>query len=266
MNILEQIVENKRIEVEAAKKRKTPSQLIRELKNDQQRHSFLSILNENENFHFICEIKKTSPSKGVIQSNFDPLKQSKDYLEGGASAISILTDEKFFQGHLNYLKQIFEIVSLPILRKDFIIDSYQIIESKVAGADIILLIARILTKKQIKTFKKLAFELKLDVLVEIAEEKDLEKIDDFENIIIGINNRNLNTFEVNINTSLTIKKRISDDIPMISESGIHSIDDCLLLANNGFRGVLIGETLMRANNPKEILLKWTSKVNYVHQT
>ena len=266
MNILDQIIKHKKKEVEVAKRKKTPSQLIIELQSDQPHFSLRRILDESDKFHFICEIKKASPSKGIIQPNFDPLKQAKDYLEGGASAISILTDGKFFQGDLDHLKQVRELVSLPILRKDFIVDPYQIIESKVAGADIILLIARILTRDQIKSFKKIALELQLDIFVEIAEEKDLEKLDDFENVIIGINNRNLKTFEIDLNTSLMIKKSIPTEIPTISESGIQSVDDCLQTTENGFRGVLIGETLMRANNPKEILLEWTNKVKNVHQT
>ncbi|HDL18618.1 MAG TPA: indole-3-glycerol-phosphate synthase, partial [Bacteroidetes bacterium] len=175
MNLLEQIVKNKKKEVAAARRKKTSSQLIIESGSEQPRHSFFSLLNEKNGFHFICEIKKASPSQGMIQANFDPCKQAQDYLEGGASVISILTDEKYFQGHLDHLKQVRKIVSLPVLRKDFIIDPYQIIESKVAGADMILLISRILTKNQIAVFRNMALALKLDVLLEIAEERELEK-------------------------------------------------------------------------------------------
>jgi indole-3-glycerol phosphate synthase len=217
-------------------------------------HSLRKKLVSDNNFHFICEIKKASPSRGILQKNFNPIKQAHQYHDAGAAAISILTDEKYFMGKLEHLQAIREIVDLPLLRKDFIIDSYQIYESRFYGADLILLIARILTKKQVTNFTNLAAILGLEVLLELADEADLTKIPSANhNIILGVNNRNLETFEVNLENSLKLKPHLPNNIPVISESGIATAADCLLLYQHGFAGALIGESLMRASSP-EILL------------
>jgi len=217
-------------------------------------HSLRQKLDRDNNFHFICEIKKASPSRGILQKNFNPIKQARQYDAAGADAISILTDEKYFMGKLEYLQAIRELVDLPLLRKDFIIDPYQVYESRFYGADLILLIARILTKKQVAQFTRLAAELGLEVLLELADEADLTKIPSANhNIILGINNRNLQTFEVNLENSLKLKPHLPDDIPVISESGIATAADCLLLYQHGFAGALIGESLMRASSPKFLL-------------
>jgi len=217
-------------------------------------HSLRQKLDRDNNFHFICEIKKASPSRGILQQNFNPLKWARQYYAAGAAAISILTDAKYFLGKLEYLQAIREIVDLPLLRKDFIIDPYQIYESRCCGADLILLITRILTKKQVAQFTNLAVELGLEVLLELADEADLDKIPSANhNIILGVNNRNLHTFEVNLENSLKLKPHLPDDIPVISESGITTAADCLLLHQHGFAGALIGESLMRASSPVTLL-------------
>jgi len=217
-------------------------------------HSLRQKLNRDNHFHFICEIKKASPSRGILQKNFNPLQQARQYYAAGAAAISILTDEKYFLGKLEYLQAIREIVDLPLLRKDFIIDRYQIHESRFYGADLILLIARILTKKQVAQYTSLAAELGLEVLLELTDEADLNKIPSANhNIILGVNNRNLHTFEVNLENSLKLKPHLPADIPAISESGIATAAACSLLHQHGFAGALIGESLMRASSPVTLL-------------
>lgn len=247
-------------------KSEKPLAIIRDnLKLDKHSTGFFALLQKTQNFHFICEIKKASPSRGIIQPNFDPVRQAKAYFNGGASVISILTDEIFFKGKLNYLKLVKKTVPLPLLRKDFIIDPYQIYETKAAGGDMILLIARILSQQQIRDFSNLASDLKLDVLLELADPGDLEKIDNFDNKIIGINNRNLSTFKTDINNSIVMKKLLPRNIPVISESGIKSVQDCLLLLQHGFRGVLIGESLMKSLDPAKTLQEWIKGISDVHK-
>jgi len=217
-------------------------------------HSLRQKLDRDNHFHFICEIKKASPSRGILQKNFNPLLKARQYYAAGAAAISILTDEKYFLGKIEYLQAIREIVDLPLLRKDFIIDRYQIHESRFYGADLILLIARILTKKQVTQYTSLAAELGLEVLLELTDEADLNKIPSANhNIILGVNNRNLQTFEVNLENSLKLKPHLPADIPAISESGIATAADCSLLHQHGFAGALIGESLMRASSPVTLL-------------
>lgn len=265
MSILEKIVKNKKAELKRLKLEKPLSILRDNLRPDKNSAGFFAALQKNSNFHFICEIKKASPSKGIIQPNFDPVRQAEAYYKGGASAISILTDQKFFKGKLNYLKLVKKTVPLPLLRKDFIIDPYQIYETKAAGGDLILLIARILSRPQIRDFSDIASDLKLDVLLELADPGDLKKIDNFDNKIIGINNRNLSTFKTDINNSIVMKKLLPRDIPVISESGIKSVQDCLLLRQHGFRGVLIGESLMKSLDPAKTLQEWIKGISDVYK-
>lgn len=251
---LEEIIADKKQELESVKAQ-IPLEFYQITAADLgSTHSLRDQIEGNDDFHFICEIKKASPSHGILQKNFDPVKQARQYNAAGAAAISILTDQKYFMGKLDYLQAIREIVDLPLLRKDFIIDPYQIYESRFYGADLILLIARILTRKQVAQFTSLAAELELEVLLELADEADLAKIPSVNhNIILGVNNRNLETFEVNLENSLKLKPQLPNDIPVISESGIATAADCLLLYQHGFAGALIGESLMRASSP-EILL------------
>jgi indole-3-glycerol phosphate synthase len=226
--------------------------------------SIITTFEQNIHFLLICEIKKASPSKGVIQTNFNPIEQAKKYIEGGASAISILTDFKYFQGRLEYLSNIKNLSPIPILRKDFIFDEYQIFESKAAGADFILLIARVLDSKTIKQFTQLALNLDMDVLFEIHDENELTKIPDNLPVLIGINNRNLQNFRVDFNRSIQLIKKIPSDYLVIAESGINTVQDCKILKNEGFHGALIGETLMRSKNPINLLQKFSFELNYAH--
>ncbi len=206
------------------------------------------ILKKGNKIKFIAEVKKASPSAGIIREDFNYLNIAKEYEAGGASAISVLTDKEFFKGDLKYLSEIKKTVSLPVLRKDFIIDPYQIYEAKAAGADLVLLIARILTKEQIDTFLALTHKLGMECLVEVHDIDELNTVLETEASIIGINNRNLDTFETNIETTLQLYHLIPEEKIIVSESGIKTRADVLNLEKAGIDAILIGETLMRSQD------------------
>ncbi len=207
-----------------------------------------TILKRDNRIKFIAEVKKASPSAGIIRENFNYVDIAKEYEVGGASAISVLTDKEFFKGDLKYLSEIKETVSLPALRKDFIIDPYQIYEARAAGADLVLLIARILTKEKIDAFLTLSHELGMECLVEVHDNDELETVLETEAAIIGINNRNLDTFETNLETTLQLYHRIPEGKIVVSESGIKTRADVLVLEEAGIDAILIGETLMRSRD------------------
>jgi indole-3-glycerol phosphate synthase len=193
----------------------------------------------------IAEVKKGSPSKGIIRADFDPLAVAETYQENGACCLSVLTDEHFFYGHLRNLGLIREAVSLPLLRKDFICDPYQILEARVAGADAILLIVAMLDGGQLMEFLAQAAELQLDVLLEVHDEAELETALQTDCALIGINNRSLRTFTTDLATTERLLPRIPADRFVVAESGLHSRADILRLQQAGARGFLIGEALMR---------------------
>ena len=195
----------------------------------------------------IAEIKKASPSAGIIKEDFDPIKIAMEYESFGASALSILTEEDFFMGSIEYLKDVKKITSLPILRKDFMIDEYQIYESKLIGADCILLIASILADQQIEDFITIAKKLELDYLIEVHDENELKRVDRFEDALIGVNNRNLETFEVDLNNSVRLRNSFRQNNIFIAESGIKSREDMNYLKMNKIKVFLIGESLMRGS-------------------
>jgi indole-3-glycerol phosphate synthase len=195
----------------------------------------------------IAEIKKASPSAGIIKEDFNPIKIAMEYESFGASALSILTEEDFFMGSIEYLKDVKKITSLPILRKDFMIDEYQIYESKLIGADCILLIASILTDQQIEDFITIAKKLELDYLIEVHDENELKRVDRFEDALIGVNNRNLETFEVDLNNSVRLRNSFRQNNIFIAESGIKSREDMNYLKMNKIKVFLIGESLMRGS-------------------
>ena len=201
----------------------------------------------NKDEAIIAEIKKASPSAGVIKEDFDPTKIAMDYESFGASALSILTEEDFFMGSVEYLKEVKKITSLPILRKDFMIDEYQIYESKLIGADCILLIASILTDQEIEDFINIAKKLELDYLIEVHDENELKRVEHFEDALIGVNNRNLETFEVDLNNSVRLKHTFRQKNIFIAESGIKSREDMNYLKMNNIKVFLIGESLMRGS-------------------
>lgn len=196
----------------------------------------------------IAEVKKASPSRSVIQPDFHPSEQAVKYEKAGADAISCLTEEYYFQGSREYLKDIREKVSIPVLRKDFIIDEYQIYEARVIGADAILLIAAILDKETMRHFAKTAGGLGLQCLFEAHDEEEVRKILECSPRIIGINNRNLKTFEVSLDNTSRLAAKIPEDCIIVSESGIKTHDDMVSVKKSGADAVLIGETLMRSGN------------------
>ena len=201
----------------------------------------------NKDEAIIAEIKKASPSAGVIVDAFDPVKKAIDYEAFGASALSILTEEDFFMGSVDYLKDVKKVTALPILRKDFIIDEYQLYESKLIGADCILLIASILSDHQIKDFINITKKLELDYLIEVHDENELQRVEHFEDALIGVNNRNLKTFEVDLDNSVRLRNVFKQKNIFIAESGIKSREDMNYLKLNGINVFLIGESLMRGS-------------------
>jgi indole-3-glycerol phosphate synthase len=204
-----------------------------------------NILNKDE--AIIAEIKKASPSAGVIDEDFNPVKKALEYEAFGASALSILTEENFFMGSVDYLKKVKAITSLPILRKDFMIDEYQLYESKLIGADCILLIASILSDQQIEDFIYIAKKLDLDYLIEVHDENELKRVEHFDDALIGVNNRNLKTFEVDLNNSVRLRNLFKQKNIFIAESGIKTREDLNYLKQNNIKVFLIGESLMRGS-------------------
>jgi indole-3-glycerol phosphate synthase len=204
-----------------------------------------NILNKDE--AIIAEIKKASPSAGVIDEDFNPVKKALEYEAFGASALSILTEENFFMGSVDYLKKVKAITSLPILRKDFMIDEYQLYESKLIGADCILLIASILSDQQIEDFIYIAKKLDLDYLIEVHDENELKRVEHFDDALIGVNNRNLKTFEVDLNNSVRLRNLFKQKNIFIAESGIKTREDMNYLKQNNIKVFLIGESLMRGS-------------------
>ena len=250
-NYLDKIIQTKFEVVAEQKKELSLESLKSQLSETPPRKPFIDSIkmrNEAGMVSVIAEIKKASPSKGVIREDFLPVKIAKQYEENGATCLSILTDEEFFQGSLNYLKEIRSEVDIPLLRKDFIIDEYQIYQSKLYGADCILLIVSALTDEQLKEYKQLAAELSLDVLVEIHDEDELERILPLDFSLIGINNRNLTTFEVDLETTKHLSSRLEGKI-VVSESGIKNREDIDQILSYDVLNFLVGESFMRADNP-----------------
>ncbi|PLX96810.1 MAG: indole-3-glycerol phosphate synthase TrpC [Desulfuromonas sp.] len=248
-DILQKIVAHKREEVAAAKA-KFPMARLRErleLVEDTPRGfvAALKAMHESGGTAIIAEVKKGSPSKGVIRPDFDPLAIAETYQESGATCLSVLTDEKFFLGHLNYLGLIREQVSLPLLRKDFICDPYQIVEARAFGADAILLIAAMLDLSQLRDFSALAAELRLDVLLEVHDEAELELALQTDCPLIGINNRSLRSFVTDLAVTERLRAMISADRFVVAESGINCRADIERLLEAGAGAFLIGESLMR---------------------
>jgi indole-3-glycerol phosphate synthase len=247
MSILKEIVKHTTLKL-AEKKLATP---LADIKSELSRLKLpkgafkANLLDKDQ--AIIAEIKKASPSAGVISENFDPIQKAKDYEAFGAAALSILTEEDFFLGCIEYLKDVKAITSLPILRKDFMIDEYQIYEAKLIGADCILLIASILSDFQITEFVALAENLELDYLIEVHDEVELRRVEHFQEAMIGVNNRNLKTFEVDLDNSVRLKNQFNGDNIFIAESGIKTQKDMIYLKEKGLNIFLIGESLMKGN-------------------
>ena len=243
--ILDEIIANKKKEL-AETKRQAPFLDIKSKALDAEpTRGFWKALSNTGDIRLIAEVKKASPSKGVIREDFDPVTIAQIYEMSGASCLSVLTEKKYFQGELEYLAWIRKAVKLPLLRKDFIIDEYQIHEARAGGADAILLIAACLEKQQIEDYLGIAHRLGLDVLVESHTYKELGKSLRAGATLVGINNRELSTFTVSLQTTLDLIKDIPDDCTVVSESGIMTRDDMAMLHQAGVDAVLVGESLMR---------------------
>ena len=201
----------------------------------------------------IAELKKASPSKGVLRADFNPDQIARSYLEGGATCLSVLTDRDFFQGDDRYLRHAREASGLPVLRKDFTIDPYQVYEARVIGADCILLIVAALGEASLRELAALAVDLEMDVLVEVHDERELDRAVDLNAPLIGINNRNLRTFETCLDTTLRLLEKVPEGRLVVTESGIHSRDDVVLMREHGVNAFLIGEAFMKADEPGEKL-------------
>jgi indole-3-glycerol phosphate synthase len=257
MNILDTIVEQKKLEVARLPERVLAAGDLRDaLLERGERRDFLGALRKPRrgDIGLIAEVKKASPSAGVICQDFDPVRIAREYEAAGASCLSVLTDEKFFQGSLDYLRQIHATVRLPLLRNDFIIDERQILEAIEWGADAILLIVAILSDEQLKKFHSLATEAGLAVLVEVHDEAELERALKISPALIGVNNRNLKTFKVDLATTEKLAAKMEDgrlrmaksSSPLlVAESGIHTRADVERLKQCGAKAVLIGESLMK---------------------
>jgi indole-3-glycerol phosphate synthase len=247
-NILEEIVATKRVEVAAAKQQTPPPELaLRARGIAEPTRGFRRALASHEAPAVIAEVKRRSPSKGEIRPGFEPVGCARDYERGGAACLSVLTDESYFGGHLDYLGAIRSAVSLPLLRKDFTIDGYQIDEARVAGADAILLIVSVLSTAQLADLANRARDLDLDALVEVHDEAELDRALECGATLVGVNNRDLTTFEVDLETTVRLAERIpaGADVLLVAESGIHTPEHVQHLARAGAQAFLVGESLMR---------------------
>ena len=244
-DILNQIVETKRDEIALAKASVPERELRARLKDAPVLRDFFAPLAAVGPIKLIAEVKKASPSKGVIRADFDPVAIARIYEASGASCLSVLTDEKYFQGRLDYLTQIRAAVSLPLLRKDFILDSYQLLEARASGADAVLLIAECLDDCNLRKLHNEALELGLTPLVELYEPANLPRVLAAGAALIGVNNRDLNTFAVDLGHCLALRDRVPLDAVFVAESGIHGRADVLRLQEAGVDAMLVGESLMR---------------------
>ena len=255
-NVLDAILETKRSEIIAAKAAISLGALNDQISQLSDKRDFVEAIQIKHNAKLssvIAEIKKASPSKGVIRKDFHPQEIARSYEAGGATCLSVLTDVKYFQGSPDYIKEVKKVCQLPVLRKDFIIDPYQIYQSKALGADCILLIVAALDLFQLKDFELIAHSLGMSVLVESHDQKELEKALHLSTPLIGINNRNLKTFEVTLQTTLDIIKDIPPDKITITESGIFTHEDIRLMNGHGIFTFLVGEAFMRDENPGQSL-------------
>jgi indole-3-glycerol phosphate synthase len=255
-DILEKIVEVKRQEVHSALKRKSLAVVRADAESRVLSRDFLGAMRAKVAAGqpaVIAEVKKASPSKGVLRPDFVPADIAQSYAEHGAACLSVLTDRQFFQGGIDDLKQARASCDLPVLRKDFMVDAYQIYESRAAGADCILLIAACLDDAQLRDLEALALSLSMAVLVEVHDGAELDRALALKTPLLGINNRNLKTFEVSLQTTLDLKARVPADRLLVTESGISSVADVQLMRRAGVHAFLVGEAFMRAPEPGQVL-------------
>lgn len=264
MSVLDRICAEKRDHIKVQKTRKSFSNLDSETKNLKESKGFIKRIlgfTLKNKIPLITEVKKASPSKGIIRENFNPVKIAKAYERAGAACLSVLTDEPYFQGRDDYLCAIRTESSLPILRKDFMLDPYQIVESRALGADCVLLIMAALENAQAAELYEAATVYAMDVLVEIHDPYELDRAMRLSPAMIGVNNRDLKTLEVNLETGIELAQLIPDSITKIGESGIATHDDILQLQKAGFQGFLVGESLMRQEDIEKAVKGLTQNGN-----
>src|SRR5262249_49080985 len=235
----------KRTEIDRARAATPESELRAQIADAPPVRNFFAALASGPPIRLIAEVKKASPSAGVIRADFDPVEIARIYEDHGASCLSVLTDESYFQGHLNYLRQIRAAVGLPVLRKDFVLDTHQVLEARVAGADAVLLIAECLDDCNLRKLFNAICELGMTPLVELYEPENLQRVFDAGATLIGINNRNLHTFEVDLEHTIRMRQRVPDECVLVGESGIRSHADVERLQSAGVDAILVGESLMR---------------------
>ncbi|WP_422132991.1 indole-3-glycerol phosphate synthase TrpC [Endozoicomonas sp. ALD040] len=260
--ILNTIVERKREEVAERQATLSMQEVITRARHTEESRGFAKSLEartEARQAAIIAEIKKASPSKGVIRENFDPASIARSYEKAGASCLSVLTDRDFFQGAESYLQEARSACALPVLRKDFMIDPWQIYESRMIGADCILLIAACLTDGELQEFSSTALDLGMDVLVEVHGADELERALPLEGTLLGINNRNLHTFEVTLDNTFSLLTEIPEGRKVITESGIHTTEDVDSMFSKGVNSFLVGEAFMRQEDPGDGLKKLFSQ-------
>ena len=254
INVLEKIISDKKESLSLIKKRKTLESLNRNIK-ELKFYDFKKAIKNNTGVSLISEIKKASPSAGVLVDDFNHIEIAKMYIDSGATCLSVLTEEKYFLGKLEYMQDIKKTLKIPILAKDFFIDPYQVMLSKSYGCDCILIILAAVSEKQADEIYSEALKHNLSVIIEVHDQKEAEKALKYERALIGINNRNLKTLEVSINNTLSIFEVVkSHKEPLISESGIQNEDDAkFIISNTGIKNFLIGESLLRSDNPSDLM-------------
>ncbi|MFA7439215.1 indole-3-glycerol phosphate synthase TrpC [Castellaniella sp.] len=251
-DILAKILETKKVEVSTARQMRSESDLLREAKSRKDLRGFARAIEDKIAKGLpgiIAEVKKASPSKGVIRDNFNPTEIASSYAAHGAACLSVLTDVQYFQGSYDYLRQARAACALPVLRKDFMVDPYQIIHARAIGADCVLLIVAALSPTQLKEFESLAIELGMDVLVEVHDRAELDIALELETTLLGINNRNLRTFETSLQNTLDLLPLIPEGKRVITESGILTREDVKLMRDHDVQAFLVGEAFMRAPEP-----------------
>ncbi len=251
-DILAKILDIKKVEIATARQMRSEADMLREAKSRKDLRGFARAIEEKiaqGKPGVIAEVKKASPSKGVIRENFNPVEIATSYAAHGAACLSVLTDVQFFQGSYDYLRQARAACTLPVLRKDFMIDPYQIVHARAIGADCILLIAAALSAQQLREFEAVASELGMDVLVEVHNRAELDIALELNTSLIGINNRNLRSFETSLQTTLDLLAVVPEGKRVITESGILTTDDVKLMRDNKVDAFLVGEAFMRAPEP-----------------
>ena len=246
--ILDKIILQKQNDLAATVAQRPLSEIQRRVDSAPPIRDFLAALKRQHPMGLIAEVKKASPSAGLIRADFDPVQIARIYAQNGAACISVLTEEHFFQGHLSYLEQVRTEVNIPVLRKDFIIDPYQVWEARASGADCVLLIAECLNDAQLHTLVSLSQQLGMQTLVEVYDSENISRVLELNLPLIGVNNRDLRTFATDLQHTIRLREQIPTEIMVIGESGIHTRDDVRRLEAAGIHGILVGESLMRSQD------------------